>query len=232
MDDGNGARPAAAADSDASHDLRRRAWWIAVAVAAASLALLSWLLARLLWLPFYFGLFFFLVAGLLGGGISFRFGRPARPVAAGRIVRGISLAVLVCGFFTLYCEYQYFAETVGDEPKFPAARNAAVAAGRSPNEVRSLAAAEFKSRLRTDHPPGGPPGYVLWTIGSAEMELTVAGETERISNSPRGLLWSARTLMALLLAAAGLWASLESLRWTSPVSNIIAPGEEAEAEET
>lgn len=206
---------------------RRAAWWFALAVTFALLAVLAWLLARLVWLPMYFGLFFFLVAGLLVSAIAFRIARPARPLSTGAILRGAVIVSLLTIAVTLIWEYQHFAATVGDPPHFPDARNAAVRAGRSAKEVRAQAGREFKSALGSQYPPGGVIGYALWTVRSGEMKLTVDGVTDTIHSSHRGLAWPLRTLAAVALLTAGLWLGLESLRSTTPVTNVLAPGEEA-----
>ena len=147
------------------------------------------------------------------------------------ILRGATLVSLLTIAVTLFWEYQHFAGTVGDPPHFPDARNAAVRAGRSAKEVRSQAGREFKSALRSQYPPGGVIGYALWTVRSGEMKLTVEGVTDAIHSSHRGLAWPLRTLAALLLLTAGLWLGLESLRSETPVTNVLAPGEEAVEED-
>lgn len=205
-------------------------WWLAVALALVLLGALGWLLARLIWLPFYLGLFFFLIAGLLVGAFTFRFARPARPVSKGRIIVGVALIAVVGSLVTSVWEYRGFAATAGGERQFPEARNAAVAAGRPVREVEALAAEAFRQALRDEYPPGGLLGYIGWAIHSGEMELTVGASTDTVTTAHRGLAWPIRTAAGMLLLAVGLWLSFESLRSATPVSNILAPGEEAEDE--
>src|ERR1043166_751699 len=71
------------------------AWLFAQIFVLGSLAILGWLLARLVWLYYFFGLFFFLVAGLLVGAIGFRIARSARPMAKSRLLRGI-ISIALC----------------------------------------------------------------------------------------------------------------------------------------
>ncbi len=206
-------------------------WWFAMGVAFLMLTVLDWLLARLVWLPMYFGLFFFLVAGLLVGAAAFRLARSARPVARSWIATGVVLVAISASAVTVVWEYRNVAATVGSDRKFPDARNAAVAAGRPPTEVAEQATTAFVSRLRTDFPPGGPIGYVRWAIAAGEMDLTVAGSRDTVSIDHRGLIWPIRSSVGMLLLAAGLWLSVESLRRASPVSNVLLPGEEYEEDE-
>jgi len=206
-------------------------WWLAIVFAFMMLVVLGWLLARLVWLPLYFGLFFFLVAGLLVGAVSFRIARPARPISRRRLILGIALLAVVSSLVTVVWEYRNVAATVGGKRKFPDARNVAVAAGRPVRQIELAATRKFTEALRKDYPPGGPVGYVRWATLSGEMDLTVMGCKDVISIAHRGWAWPIRSLAGVLLLAAGLWLSFESLASPSPVSNILAPGEEAEDEE-
>jgi hypothetical protein len=202
-------------------------WRLALFAALLMLIGLGWLLARLVWLYYYFGLFFFLVAGLLVGAISFRIARPVRPLETGRLIRGIVWVTLFSMVFTLDWEYRHFAATVGAQPRFPQARNAAVAAGREAREIRDAAERAFRAYLSENFPPGGPIGYARWSAGAGEVMLEVEGEKALITNDHRGIVWPVRTLGAALLLGAGLWFALESLRSTEPVTNLLKPGEEA-----
>ncbi|MBN1489250.1 MAG: hypothetical protein JXA69_04975, partial [Phycisphaerae bacterium] len=54
--------------------------WAASVIAGLALGLpFAWLLAVLAFLPFYLGLFFFTLIGLLIGAVQFRVGKPAVP---------------------------------------------------------------------------------------------------------------------------------------------------------
>jgi hypothetical protein len=192
------------------------------------LAVLGWLLARLVWLYYFFGLFFFLVAGLLVGAISFRKARAARPIEKGRLVRGVLVVALGSTLITVVWEFRHFAATVGLPPKFAEARNAAVAAGRSSGDVQARAAEAFETHLKKSFPPGGAIGYLLWSTRSGEVKLSVDSATEVIRTPHAGWVWPVRTTTAAVLLAAGLWFGLESLRSSSPVTNILQPGEEGE----
>lgn len=210
---------------------RPACWRWAVALAVLLLLPLSWLLARLIWLPFYFGLFFFLVAGLLVGAASFRIARRARPLTKSRMATGVALTTACTTCFVAFWEYRDFAGSVATGRHFPAAKNAAISAGESVNQVKAEAREEFRRVLRAEKPPGGLIGYLRWATSSGTMDLTVRGSTETITNPHRGYVWPIRTTVAAILLALGLWLSFESLRSPIPVSNILAPGEEAEEDD-
>lgn len=206
-------------------------WRLALLLSLVMLVPLGWLMARLVWLPLYSGLFSFLVAGLLVGALTFRVAKPARPVSRGRILVGICLVAVGSTLVTVVWEYRNVAATVSGQTKFADARNAAVTAHRPVHEVESSAEREFVATLRRDYAPGGPIGYVLWATRVGQMDLVVRECSDTVGISHRGAVWPIRTLVGMLLLVAGLWLSFESLRSTVPVSNILAPGEEAEEEE-
>lgn len=204
----------------------RKSWWTALALAFGLLVGLDWVLARLLWLPYFFGTFFFLIAGLMVGAVSFRVARGARPLTRGRIVRGVLLLASLSSFVTICWEYRFIAAGAGAPPKFTDARNAALREGRSATEVLRQAADAFRDGLAVHFAPGGVVGYVRWAIASGEMRIKVADSTETVSiDDHRGFVWPIRTIVALLLLATGLWLSYEPLRSHQPISNVLAPGE-------
>jgi hypothetical protein len=206
---------------------RRRAWDWSLVVSFLLLAGLSWLLVRLVWLPYYFGLFFYLIAGLLVSGIAFRIARTARPLSKVTILTGILSIAVAAGCAALYWEYRDRASSIGEYPRFSAARAAAQTTGQSVSEVERAAVSAFRATLQSEYPPGGPIGYARWATASGEMKLTVKGIEDTVSISHRGWAWPVRTVAGMLLIALGLWFGFESLRSPMPVSVFLVPGEEA-----
>lgn len=214
-------------DTKATWNQGRHVSWLGAQVfALGALALLGWLLARLVWLYYFFGLFFFLIAGLLVGAFAFRVAKAARPIEKGRLIRGVLFVGLCSTLITVVWEFRHFADTVGQPPKFAEARNAATAGGRPSREVQDLAAQAFVKHLHTDFPPGGVVGYVMWAVREGQAKLTVNNVTEGIVIDHKGWVWIARTLAGAVLLLSGLWFSLESLRSPLPITNTLRPGEE------
>jgi hypothetical protein len=205
---------------------RARSWRSARIVSFLCLVPLGWLLVALIWLPLYMGLFFFLVAGLLVGAVSFRLARPARPMARRRILRGAGVVAVACAVVNLAWEYDQFARAVGKPPRYAEARNAAVTAGDKASSIDSKANVAFRAALSERFAPGGPIGYVRWAVSGADLPLSVDGQTETIVMPHGGFRWPIRTLAALLLLAVGLYLSYEALASAEPVSNILPPGAE------
>ena len=98
-------------------------------------------------------------------------------------------------------------------------------------EVKTAVTEEFETSLAKDYPPGGPLGYIRWAIAGGDMTLEVEGSKDKVAIGHTGIAWPIRTLVAAILLAAGLWASFESLRSASPITNILAPGEEYEEDD-
>jgi hypothetical protein len=207
---------------------RRKVWCTALGVSLLLLAPLDWLLARLLWLPMYFGLFFFLVAGLLVGGVAFRMARSARPLTRTRIIVGILPVAFASICITVILEYRHIASIAGAPPALGAAWSAQSKDSASVGDIKAEAAKAFRSHLADKFPPGGVVGYARWAVQSGEMKITAFGFEETVTIAHQGLTWPIRTLAAFVLLLLGLWLSFESLRSPSPVSNIIAEGEEYE----
>jgi hypothetical protein len=198
-------------------------------IAALVLALLGYLLARLIMLPFLLGLFFYLIAGMIAGALAFRRARHARPVRGRTILVGcIVVAMLAAALINLY-EYEYIVQTIGAEPRFAEARNEAMSAGRPSREVTAQAGEAFRARLHSDFSPGGMIGYDRWMAAGGRMNLSVGTYTEGVSVQHGGVLWPIRTAVGAILIAIGLWFSFEALRCPTAVSNILLPGEPFES---
>jgi hypothetical protein len=205
-------------------------WYAALLVASAGLVPLCWLLARLIWLPLYMGLFFFIVAGLLVGAASFRLASKARPIGRWRLIRGAAIVALVGGTAFLIFEYFHFAKTVGEAPHFAEAKNAALRSGRPARSVEAAASDEFQKELSLHRAPGGVLGYMRWAVSNDPMLLTVDSVRESIVLPHAGIRWLVRTIGALLLLGLGVYLSFDALRFGDRITNILKPGEPFEEE--
>lgn len=206
-----------------------RRWYAALGAGVVALVPLVWLLARVVWIPAYFGVFFFIIGGMLAGAIPFRMARSLRPVPRGRVIFGVVLLACVASVGGLYFEYRYRADEIGAPPRFAQARTDAVSRGDSARSVSAEATAAFEEMLQKTYPPGGPIGYCRWAAGSGTATLALArGFSDEVTLGQRRAAWMIRTVAAYGLFVAGLWYQLEALRRAGPVSNILAPGEEAE----
>src|SRR3990172_853649 len=71
-------------------------WWCATAAGTVVSLPLAWLLSYAAMLPFYLGLFFFMLFGLVIGAVAFRVAAPGRPYHRFAVLAGTTLIVGVC----------------------------------------------------------------------------------------------------------------------------------------
>ncbi len=209
-----------------------RYWWRAVLVAAIITVPLNWLLGSLLWLPYYSGLFGFLVEGLIAGAVAFRVARAARPVTKWNRMVGIALLVVFSINVLLLFEYHHFRNKIALPPKFVTTRNriirqekdeaARVAAVRA---VETQAQQAFANMLANNFPPANAYGYARWATVAGVADIEVQGERERIEARHRGWIWPVRTGIGALLLALGFWLAFDALAQREPVRNVLLPGE-------
>src|SRR5262245_29792756 len=160
--------PAAPSDSKRSSALLGAI----LASAAFSLPLL-WILARVIWLPMYFGVFFFLVGGMLAGAVGFRIARRLRPLPTRRIIAAVAVIGIIATIAGLTFEYTYRAATIGEPPRFAEARADALQRRTSTHYIQRDATEQFRSYLSSQFPPGGPIGYLRWAASSGRVTLRI-----------------------------------------------------------
>ena len=114
---------------------QRAAWRRGLSAGIVLLSALGWILARVVWLWAYFGLFFFLIAGLLVGAVSFRIARSARPMSRRAILWGVALIAGVAWTVTVVWEYRFISATIARPEQFTDARKAAMAARERGDEA-------------------------------------------------------------------------------------------------
>ncbi|MBX3394733.1 MAG: hypothetical protein KF841_05155 [Phycisphaerae bacterium] len=218
--------------SDASSNatkMKRGPRWLAVA-AVASLVLhsLDYLLGLVIWLPFYSGLFGYLLAGLIAGGTAFRLARTLRPVTRSRIILFSILMATANAPFALYWEYHHVAEGVAGLAGFRKLRARAARDNTPIKEVNDRINDEFRSQLASLYPPGRMLGYARWCIASGEMVIEVGDASDTVFTDHQGWVWLVRSIIAYVLSILGLVFSFDGLRSMQPISNVLAPGEEYE----
>ncbi len=202
---------------------------------------LGWLLGRLVWLWFYFGLFFFLLAGLLVGSLVFRLLRPLRPRNKPFILPLCAVLGLVGWLASIHFEYRHVAHTIGEPPKFARARTAFASAGLNTRDANGYIEQAFDDALQREFAPGGLRGYVRWTLSNRALELRIpyiaavkAGPfADQGDVRHGGYRWPVRAVVALALLIAGMWWQLSDLAKPLAVNNMIDPdlGDELEREE-
>ncbi len=192
---------------------------------------LTYILARVVFLPYYMGLFFYQVAGLIAGSAGFRIARPERPIRRSRLVTGALLVAIAAWCVSIVFEYHDRVDGIAREGEFYAAKLKALEQGGSAADVMERVRQGVRDHLSTEHSPGGVIGYVRWVVQTGELTLTVDGVTDTVRIAQRKKAWVIRSLASIALMTTGLYMAFLALVSPTPVTNLLVPGEEAEDDE-
>lgn len=206
-------------------------WRLSMGASFLVLSALTYILARVVFLPYFMGLFFYQVAGLIAGSAGFRVARPVRPVRRARLIGGALLVALSAWCVSIVFEYYDRVDGIAREGEFYEAKLAAVERGESAADVMARVQSSLRDHFRTQYPPGGVVGYVRWVVQSGEQTLTVDGVTDTVRIAHRQRAWVLRSIASIALMATGLFMAFQALVSPTPVSNLLVPGEEAEDDE-
>lgn len=193
---------------------------VVVALAVGGLLAIpaGWLLAILALLPFFLGLFFSLVVGLLLGAVVYRLARPAAPLASWAAVFLGGVVFLTAWTTGLACEY---LNTRGyDLPWYHAGTwrwvpvdGDATRAVRGHLRHRSLTVTErellrtrtrqvFARQIAVRYPPGGFMGFLRWSAagqGALEIPRVFGASPVLLNPKQRGVTWLIRLALSLIL---------------------------------
>lgn len=176
-------------------------WWVAVLVGLIFAMPFAWLLSYAGMLPFYLGLFFFVLFGVMIGAVIHRVASPSRPYNRWAVLAGTTIVVLTTWLFSLVKESRDFPHDV------------AVNAGNQTRSIGDQTIQEFRAAveedvrrfLRQSYPPGGTIGYVRWIFLSGELEREqIAGMRRPMQRPQRGYIWAIRVVLSLALLAYGV----------------------------
>lgn len=183
--------------------------WLLAVLAAAGVGLpIGWLLCYGGLLPFFLGLFFFLLFGLLLGAVAYRVGLAARPLTKAAIVAGAAVVVVVTWATSILVEARDFPDQVAGEA---IEQHRKLPEGMTPQTFRRQSADQIAAYLRERHPPGGVTGYVRWALSSSRVNPP-AGMLRRPfkSSQPRGW-WAGRVILSIILLFYGVYSQIGPL---------------------
>jgi len=192
-------------------------------VAAGGVGLLlavpvGWLLATLVLLPAFLGLFFDMLFGLMVGAAVYRVARPACPVPR---VWAATLGVLVAAAVWLVSLVgEYYNVRGYDLPRytsvgwqwFPVDGDATRSVRRffsrkaltreQLETLRSRTRQAFQQQLRERYPPGGFLGFLKWSAakeGSLNLPRVFSASTHALNPKQRGTIWLVRVALSFIL---------------------------------
>lgn len=196
-------------------------WWAAVAAGAAVSLPLGWLLSYGAALPFFLGLFFFILFGLLIGAVVFRVGLHARPVPSTRLKIGAAVVVIVCWGLSMGIEVYQFPT---DQGAAALTKIAPLPDGMNAESMKAHVAEFVRNTLRREYGSAGFVGYARWIIASSRMEFTVETMTKPVILQPsqHRWWWAVRVLLCIVLLTFGVYTQLIPLT-QSPVASAGRP---------
>mgnify|MGYP005839221751 CR=1 FL=1 len=183
--------------------------WIAATLAGMGAGVpIGWLLSNAAMLPFYLGLFFFALLGLLVGAVQFRVGRPLAPVARPTLLVGGLLTVATTWFVSIAAEYLHLYDDV-HRFAWTTFRTLDDATLRQIREIP----ARVHENLRTSYPPGGLIGYMRWASRSGRMDVATMPSGRplefRLRQGPLG--WTLRVAICAGLLTFGIMSQVMAL---------------------
>ncbi|MDO8632368.1 MAG: hypothetical protein Q7R41_17940, partial [Phycisphaerales bacterium] len=141
-------------------------WWSATAAGTIVSLPFAWLLSYAAMLPFYIGLFFFMLFGLVIGAVTFRIAAPGKPYRRFAVLAGTTLIVGVCWTLSIVKESRDFPTDIARD----AVRRSRDIGRQSVDEYRAAVVEEVRAFLREHHPPGGVLGYARWMLLDGEIK--------------------------------------------------------------
>ena len=187
-------------------------WWLAVLVGLVVSVPLIYLLSLAALLPFYLGLFFFILFGLLIGAAVFRVASPAKPYREGSVLLGTTLLVVVCWAGSMFLEADRFPQQMAGE----AIESARHLDGRTAQQFRDDVADGVRSFLIERHPPGGVLGYMRWSLTSSVLDKDdIEGLRKTVKSSQSRHGWAIRVVLSIVLLGFGIGSQTFSLRPSS-----------------
>jgi len=170
---------------------------------------LGWLLSYGAPLLYLFGLFFFILFGLLLGAAVYRVAAPGRPYSRVSLVVGTTLMVGVCWWVSLAKEIREIPTDMAEE----VVRGTRDIGDRPVEVFRQEVAREIESFFQKHYPPGGMIGTVRWIVISGELRPgDVANLKRTIRREQRGPGWAIRVTLSIAMLGFGVGSQTFGLK--------------------
>lgn len=186
-------------------------FWLGVLVALLVSLPFCWLLSFAALLPFYIGLFFFALFGLVFGAVVCRIAGPRAPYGSGTVLTGTTLLVFAAWGGSIAKESWDLPADLAEQ----ALRRSREINGQTPAEFRAAVAAEVTARIAEEYPPGGPIGYVRWALaGGAFKKGELASANVSLKLNQTRYIFAGRLVLSIGLLAFGIASQTLGLRTT------------------
>ena len=184
-------------------------WWLAVAVGVIVSMPFAWLLSYAAALPFYLGLFFFVLFGLVIGAIMHRVASRRRPYRRAAVLAGTIIVAGAGWIVSIVVEGLAFPDDMGDD----AIKRTLSVGDRSPEDYRAAVAQKVRLFLHERYSPGGLVGYVRWVLTSGELKKgEIEGVKVTLRRTQRGYRWAIRVALSIAFFGFGIGSQTLPLR--------------------
>ena len=182
-------------------DAGKGLWWAGVLVGAIIASPLTWLLSHAATLPFFIGIFFFALFGLVIGASIHRVAARRAPYSRAPVIGGTTLIVLLCWGGSVYLESTRFPVDVATF----AIETTRDIGDRTANEFRADVADNTRRFLREKYPPGGLLGYARWSLLNSRLtRQDVPGLRKPFRSDQAKIWWAVRIVLCIGLLAFGV----------------------------
>ncbi len=176
-------------------------FWLGIFVGGVAGLPLVWLLAYAATLPFFIGLFFFALFGLVIGAVVHRVASAGRPYARRTVWAGTIVLVAAGWLVSIFVE--------GRALPMDFARNAPDWTlnlhGRTRDQFVQDVADRVRLYMLENYPPAGTLGYVRWIVTSGEFPQGSIADVKRTWRVPqRKGWWMVRVLLSIGLFSFGI----------------------------
>lgn len=175
--------------------------WAAVLISAIVAVPLAWLLSYGATLPFFLGIFFFALFGLVVGAVVFRIASASKPYGKVAVLTATTLLVAFVFGFALVKESSDLPRDIAKK----AVKKTADLGGRTATEYRADVANEVRKHLTERYPPGGTFGYVRWVLADGKLARGVLPSVNADLAAPQTrATWAIRVVLSIALLAFGI----------------------------
>lgn len=194
-------------------------WWVGIAVGTVVSFPLGWLLCYAALLPFFLGLFFFALFGLILGAIVHRVASPRRPYRRSAIVAGTVLLVVVGWTVSIVTESRHVPVSMAKK----VATQTRDLGDRTTAEFHAHVAGQIRAYFQDRYPPGGTIGYIRWVLSSGKIaQGEIDGIRRTMREAQRRHWWAMRVVLSIGLFAFGVASQTLLLRLPKDPAAVIA----------
>jgi len=190
--------------------------FLATTIAAVVATPLAWLLSYGATLPFFLGVFFFALFGIIAGAVVFRFASPKKPYGKMAVLFATTALVAYIFAFALVKESTDLPHDLAKK----AVKKTADLGGRTAKEYRADVASEVRTHLAEQYPPGGTFGYIRWALADGKIKRGhLPSVNADLSGPQSGVTFAIRIVLSLALLAFGVGSQTLTLHKQSGTSS-------------